>query len=139
MTPTSRSLAFLRRQGFTVDVVERWIPGKAIRCDFLGFADLLAFHPAEKRFLLIQTTSTGVSERRRKILERRTAEAKAWLRAGGEIELHGWRRILDATGTRRWSVRVDTITLEDTDLVCDRAPRPPVHRRPRDPQLAFEL
>lgn len=141
MTPTARSLAHLRRAGYLADVVERWIPGANIRRDAYGFADLLACHPVEGRIILIQVTSNGVAARRKKILTERAAEASAWLKAGGEIELHGWRKVqVDAKGTRRWALRVDRLALGDLDaLTVDKAPRPPVHRRPPDRQLNLEI
>src|SRR5690606_37554474 len=41
-SPTARTLAWLREQGWDADVVERWVPGAKVRRDFLGFADILA-------------------------------------------------------------------------------------------------
>ena len=138
MTPTQRTLAHLRRAGFVAEIVERWLPGANVRKDFLGFGDVLAFHPTDRRFVLVQVTSTGVAARRKKILTEKATEAEAWLTAGGEIEVHGWRKILDATGNPRWAIRVDTLRLDDLGaLTVDKAPRPPAPRRPRDPQLTF--
>ena len=37
MSPTARSLAWLRDGGWTAGVVERWNPGARVRQDFLGF------------------------------------------------------------------------------------------------------
>src|SRR5262245_13988782 len=95
MTPTARSLALLRRSGFTADVVERWlrIPGKNVRRDLFGFADLLAVHPGDRVFLLVQCTGdTGgnVAARVKKATGRR--ELLDWLRAGGRFEVWGWSR-----------------------------------------------
>ena len=47
MTPSARSTALLREQGYTVETVERWIPGVCIRRDLLGCADLLAIRAGE--------------------------------------------------------------------------------------------
>ena len=65
MTPTQRSLAYLREQGYTVAIVERWNPFARIRQDLFGFVDLLAIRKGET--LAVQTTSTNVSERIKKI------------------------------------------------------------------------
>lgn len=88
-SPTSRTLALLRRSGWIVTVVERFIPQAGIRRDAFGFADILAAHPAERRVLLVQTTSlANVSARVRKIQAK--PEAATWLASGGGIEVHGW-------------------------------------------------
>ena len=44
-TPTARTLATMRQEGWTVQVVERWNPHARIRQDLFGWADLLAVHP----------------------------------------------------------------------------------------------
>ena len=46
-TPTARTLAAMRREGWTVQVVERWNPHARIRQDLFGWADLLAVHPGD--------------------------------------------------------------------------------------------
>ena len=97
-SPTARSLAYLREQGYTVEVVERWIPGANIRKDLFGFIDLVAIKRDET--LAVQTTSySNVSARVSKISEH---ENLAAVRAAGwRIEVHGWVR--RKTG---WHVRV---------------------------------
>ena len=59
MTPTGRSLVYLRRLGFTAAVVERWLPRVQLRQDLFGVADVLAFHPRDRLFLLVQVTTAG--------------------------------------------------------------------------------
>ena len=53
MTPTARSLAYLRRRGALCAVVERFNAfvtrpdgGKGVRMDLFGFIDVLAVEPA---------------------------------------------------------------------------------------------
>jgi hypothetical protein len=41
-SPSARTLALLRRRGFTACVVERWIAHRGIRVDAFHFADILA-------------------------------------------------------------------------------------------------
>ena len=99
MTPTSRSLAFLRREGFTVAVVEKWIPKLNVRADLWHFGDVLAVHPVRREFLIVQTTSAAnVSSRLTKA--RGCPELATWLRAGGLFEVHGWDQ-----RNGRWAVR----------------------------------
>ncbi len=122
MSPTSRSLNLLRKESWLVAVVEKWIPGANIRRDLFGFADLLAFHPTQKRFLLVQTTTAAhLANRLNKVKSR--AEAGQWSAAGGLIEVHGW-----ALKNGRWEVkRVALIEGMMAVVVAD----PPRQRRPK--------
>jgi hypothetical protein len=75
------------------EIVERWlpIPGKSVKRDLFHFADVLAVHPRQRVFLLVQCTSADhVADRLAKAKERR--ELETWLRAGGQFEVHGWNR-----------------------------------------------
>ena len=106
MSPTSRSLNWLRREGFTAGVVERWLPYANVRSDLWGFADLLACHATEG-ILLVQTTSlSNLSSRVTKTRAR--PELAAWLRAGGRCELHGWFK-----RGRRWQLKRVAIQADD--------------------------
>jgi hypothetical protein len=93
-SPTGRTLIYLRRAGFLVAVVESWIPHAHLRRDLFGFADVLAVHPRDRLFLLVQTTSIAHLAGRLKKAKRRP-ELAAWLRAGGLFEVHGWAQRAD--------------------------------------------
>jgi hypothetical protein len=89
LSPTGRSLSFLRHAGFLAAVVESWVPHANLRRDLFGFADVLAFHPRDRLFLLVQvTTAAHLAHRLAKA--KRRPELVAWLRAGGRFEVHGW-------------------------------------------------
>ncbi len=126
MTPTALSLRFLRRAGFTADVVERFIAGvgehgAGLRRDWGHFADVLACHPRERRILLVQATVlSSLSARVAK--SRKQPELAAWLAAGGEFELHGW--ILRGG---RW--RVKRVAVRGDDMAVEVLERPPCKRR----------
>ena len=99
MTPTQRSLAQLRADGWTAEVVEKWNPHARIRQDLFGFVDILAIRDGET--LAVQTTSGDhVAERCRKIAEHPTVAAVR--EAGWAIHVHGWRK---SAKTRRWELR----------------------------------
>ncbi|HEX7325184.1 MAG TPA: hypothetical protein VF292_07505 [Rhodanobacteraceae bacterium] len=55
MTPTARTLAALRVEGWTAEVVERWNPHARVRHDLFNVADILAVRGAET--LAVQVTS----------------------------------------------------------------------------------
>lgn len=99
MTPTQRSLALLRQEGFLAAVVERYLHQIQRKQDLFGFADLFAFH-RDGRVLLVQTTTAAhLSDRLAKV--RDSFEASAWVLAGHALELHGW----DGPRLRRLEVR----------------------------------
>jgi N6-adenosine-specific RNA methylase IME4 len=130
-SPTQRTLAYLRRAGFLVAVVERWLPHANLRQDLWGFADVLAVHPPDGLFLLIQVTTAGhVAHRLAKAKAR--PELAAWLRAGGRFVVHGWSRRKNG----KWEVKQVEVRGEDLAGVVLCVPRP---RRARKGERQREL
>lgn len=104
-TNTTRTLEKLRRDGYTVAVVEKWNPHVKIRQDLFGFIDVLAIRRDET--LAVQACSYGdVSKRVKKIAEHKNVGAVR--EAGWRIEVWGWRK--PKRGWRkpktRWECRV---------------------------------
>ena len=90
-SPTARTLKLLRKQGWTAAVVEKWNPHVKVRQDLFGFADVIAFDADNGQFLLVQSTSgSNFSSRWKKVCENENAQL--WLKAGGRIVVHGWRK-----------------------------------------------
>jgi hypothetical protein len=89
MTPTARTLTFLRQSGFQAAVVEKWLPHVNLRSDLWHFGDVIAAHPIRRQILLVQvTTLNHVAHRLEKA--KRQPELAGWLRAGGGFQVHGW-------------------------------------------------
>ncbi len=110
MTPTARTLAHCRRLGLPACVVEKWMQPDRDKPgwyrDAFGFGDVLVADWRENRILLVQCTSADhVSHRLHKIGT--IAESRTWLKAGGGIEVWGWKRV-----GRHWHVRRVSVTLE---------------------------
>ena len=102
LSPTQRSLAFLREQGYLVSIVERWNPHARIRQDLWGWCDLLAIRKGE--VLAVQVTASAVSARIKKIQE---SETIALVRdAGIRVEVHGWRK----NSQGRYVLRIEDIS-----------------------------
>jgi len=101
MTPSARSLALLKAEGFTVDTVERWIPGANVRRDLFGCFDLLAIRDTQTLAVQV-TTGSNLAARRRKLLA--SALLPRVLAAGWCLELHGW-----AKRSGRWHCRREPI------------------------------
>lgn len=102
MTPTQRSLKFLREQGYLAWVVEHWDSFSRRRKDLWGWADILAIRKNE--VLAVQVTSTGVSARIKKIQESETVGRVR--EAGIRIEVHGHRKNVKG----RYVMRIEDIS-----------------------------
>jgi hypothetical protein len=89
VSPTARSLEYLRRTYPLVQVVEKWIPQARRRVDLYGIGDILAVSDTD--IVLVQTTSSSnVAARIRKIAD---SPATPTLRnAGIRIVVHGWAK-----------------------------------------------
>ena len=112
-TPTQRSLALLRRQGYRVAITEHWNSFVKRRQDLLGFIDVLAVAPS---MLAIQTTSgTNVSARVAKILD--LPAAREWVEAGHRIVVHGWAKRGPRGAAKKWECREVEILREHFDSV----------------------
>ena len=107
-SPTQRSLAILRKQGYRVAITEHWNGFIKRRQDLFNFADLLCIAPS---MLAIQTTSgTNVSARVAKILE--LDAARDWIAAGHRIIVHGWAKRGERGAVKRWTCREVEITAD---------------------------
>ena len=90
MSPTQRSLKYLRDLGYHVEIVEHWNNWTKRRHDLWQFADLLAIRKGE--VLAVQVTSgTNVSARVKKIADSEIAPLVR--EAGIRIEVWGWRKL----------------------------------------------
>lgn len=90
-SPTSRTIDWFKARGHYAGVVERWIPQARKRIDLLGFIDIVA---VTDRLIGIQATAfPALNQRVKKICEDRCDEAKAWLDAGGLIEIWTWTKL----------------------------------------------
>lgn len=109
-SPTSRSLAVLKKEGYEAQVVERWNPYARVRVDLFGFIDIVAIKDGV--IAGVQTTSqSNVGARVKKILA--IPQAKLWLLAGGKIIVHGWVKKGKKDARKTWQASVREIMLQD--------------------------
>jgi hypothetical protein len=113
-SPTQRSLAYLRKNGWTACVVEKFLPARGgmpfpRRIDAFGFGDILACNPEkcnegyEAVIALVQTTTmSNMAAHRDKI--QAIPEYRTWKDAGGMVILHGWRKIGPRGKRKTWQV-----------------------------------
>jgi hypothetical protein len=113
--PTQRSLAHFRKNGWTVCIVEKWVPPRGTmkfgrRIDAFGFGDLLACRVSDGHgeIALIQTTDhTSFSKHRDKLLA--LPEVWQWKLAGGIVLLHGWGKRGPRGQRKVWTLREESL------------------------------
>ena len=116
MTPTERTLEYLRNQGYFCGIVERFIPSKPFghRVDFLHIIDILALTP--DGVMGIQSCGQAYSEHMKTLTEIHSDESRRWLETPGtSLYLYAWRKLKNKRGGKamHWEPRVRQITLED--------------------------
>ena len=121
MTPTQRTLKYLKDMGRVCGIVERFNPyvgAHGIRQDLFGFIDIIALDRKEG-IIAVQSCGQAFSAHYKKITEERFHECQMWLRCGGKVELIGWRKVKLKRGgvAMRWKPRVKIITQKDLDEV----------------------
>jgi hypothetical protein len=101
-------MAYLKKKGFKVAIVEKWNQWAKVRQDLFGIFDLLAIHPDITGVVGIQVTSgSNMAARRSKIAG--SEMAPVWLLGGNTIELHGWRKVGERGKRKVWDVRVEGV------------------------------
>jgi hypothetical protein len=109
-SPTKRSLDYLRKLGYTCQVVEKYNQFAHIRQDLFCFIDIVCLRGREGGILGVQTTSRGnLSSRVKKILS--LPDHKTWLESGGHIEVHGWGKRGKRGKRKRWEVKILAVNL----------------------------
>jgi hypothetical protein len=102
-SPTQRSLAHLREQGYHCEIVEKWNSFTKQRKDLWGWCDILAIRKGE--VLAVQVTASAVSDRIKKIM---ASDTLSLVRdAGIRIEVHGWRK---SAKTNKYVIRIEDIS-----------------------------
>ncbi len=114
-SPTQRTLARCRKNGWIAQVVEKWNSFTNTRHDLFGCVDVVALD-GEPGILGIQTTSTGnMSKRVAKCLE---VIPREWLRAGNRLQVWGWSQRVHYLKSgkkakrKRWTVKVTSVKLK---------------------------
>jgi hypothetical protein len=109
-TTTQRTLKFLRGDGLTCAIVERWNPYAHVRQDLFGFADILAMSP-QKGIIAVQTTSRAHrADHMKKILD--CPFSRMWVESGGKIWLVTWAKTGPRGKRKMWTSFVDDIKLD---------------------------
>jgi len=120
-SPTARTLAECRKRGWIAQNVEQFVrfPPPGHRLDLFGVIDIIAIVQRSLDetplgewvppcILGIQATASSAhhAHRRAKILAE--PRAKAWVEAGGRLELWSWSKRGAAGKRKTWQLRVET-------------------------------
>ena len=121
---TSRTLEYLRSQGWIADKVEQFNPyaGRyGQRKDMFGFGDIVAM--GEGSIFAIQSCGQAFAEHHRKLTEDEVVAENVylWLKNGGKLLLIGWRKVKLRPGAKamRWKPRIREYTLKDEIIVWE--------------------
>ena len=122
MTPTQRTLKYLKDKGHTVGIVERWIPnpnhpGGGFRKDLFGFIDLIVLTPGG--VMAVQSTGSAFSEHRYKLTVEKAEDVAKWLETPlTTLYLIGWRKLKVKRGGKamHWKPRIEQIKLDGLEL-----------------------
>ena len=108
MSPTARTLKWLRDQQYHPWTVERFNTFSKKRLDLFNAFDLVALHPHQHGLLGIQVTSrSNASSRRTKLCQ--NPLVALWLQSGNPAHLHTWGKVKGRWGVYRERVFVDEL------------------------------
>jgi hypothetical protein len=117
MSPTQRTLAKARKEGYYAEILEHWVPfpPPGHRKDPLGFIDVLILKGPET--IAVQTTSgSNLSARLTKI--KAEPRAARWLEGGTRrIVIHGWQKTGLCGKVKHWTCR-------EMEVTADMLPKP---------------
>jgi hypothetical protein len=115
-SPTERTLNELRKQGYSVAVVEKWNPHARVRIDLFGGIDLLAIRRRET--LGVQATSGNNLKARVKKLTSLEG-MKNWLEGGTRrLEVWGWTKYKKRGQKRaRYRLRRTKLILQKGEII----------------------
>ena len=112
---TSRTLSYIREQGWRAEKVEYWNSFSKTRKDLFGFIDIVAM--GEGKIIAIQSCGSSFSAHDKKIREDERCGPLAlnWMESGGRLILIGWRKVKLKRGGKamRWEPRVKEYSVDD--------------------------
>jgi hypothetical protein len=109
-SPLARSLPWLRRQGWTVDVVERRLPFCRVTKDAFGIIDAIGVRTGEVAGFQV-TSRSNLAARRKKALA--APGLRPWLGSGARFFLVAWAKAGPRGKRKVWQPVVQELTLAD--------------------------
>lgn len=121
MSPTQRTLQYLRNVGHVPGMVERFnsYGGKfGVRVDLFNFIDIISL--SGSNIWGVQSFGYSWSSHIKKLKEPEILfNAKTWIASGGRILYIGWRKVKKKRGGKQmiWKPRLAEITINGDDIV----------------------
>ena len=114
ISPTARTLEYLRSQGWSADIVERFLHKagpSGIRKDLFGIIDIVAL--TDQGIMGVQSCGQAFADHDKKILS--NPMALKWIEKGGVLMLIGWRKVKLKRGGKamRWAPRIKYYGVRD--------------------------
>lgn len=109
-SPTTRSLARLKSDGWTSAIVEKWNPHARIRQDLFGCIDLVAVRPG---CVLGVQACAGASHAARRTKAEEEPRLREWLRAGATFQVWSWSKQGPHGKRKLWTLRRETAVLTE--------------------------
>ena len=124
VTPVQRTKAVFKKLGLPIDNCQHWIafgpndPRRikfkvgGMRKDLFSILDLIVIYP--NKITGLQVCGSDFASHDKKILE--CAYSYYWIKAGGGIELWGWRQIINKdspTKQKKWEPRIKKYSIGD--------------------------
>ena len=111
-SPTARSLKYLRDNGYTAQVVEKFNSFTKQRNDLFKCIDIVAIKPGE--ILGVQSTS-GSNHSARVVKSCGIPELHTWFQAGGKFVVHSWAKKGPRGKQKTWAPRAKFLTEDVLD------------------------
>jgi hypothetical protein len=108
-SPTQRTLARLKRDGWTAQVVERWNAYAKVRVDLFGVIDIVCCREGSAILGIQCTSGSNAGARLNKALME--PRLQTWLASGGRFEIWSWRKIVGKGKRKTWAVRTCEINV----------------------------
>jgi hypothetical protein len=114
VSPTARTLQFLRSAGITCQVVEKWNPHAKVRQDLFGCIDIIAL--INEKIVGIQVTSdSNHAARARKASEE--PRVWEWVGAGGWFVVWSWGKKGERGKRKTWTMRLTNMHGEPCNVL----------------------
>jgi hypothetical protein len=108
-SPTQRTLAYLRGQGFQCWIVERWNAYARIRQDAFGWMDILAYRITPFSEIVGVQCTSGTNHAARRAKLRALPAVEGWCKAGGFAAVVSWTKRGPRGKRKVWTPRLEIL------------------------------
>ena len=119
-SPMRRTLEVIKEAGLKYWIVEYYNTFSGKRIDLFGIIDLIVL---DGGILGIQVTGSDFSSHIKKLTVDEAENTRAWLEAGGRLEIWGWRKLKVKRGGKAttWKPRIADVILVNQEIYVEEA------------------